>query len=158
MTSVPIARGSVSGYAALIASTDEKVTTERARAKERVRAIVEEIDRPTLACSTRRSTTRSGFASRPWTSPSGSCAGDPMARLPLHCCHGSRRAWGDEPVRDTQAMVPEPNDDPKPDDEPDEETDDEPDEETDEEPNDQPDNDPGTLYFGEDDGWTRQSC
>jgi hypothetical protein len=33
-------------------------------------------------------------------------------------------------------MVPEPNDDPKPDDEP----------------------DPGTLYFGEDDGWTGQSC
>ena len=64
--------------------------------------------------------------------------------LPLHCCDGSRRAWGDEPIRNTQAMVPEPNDDPKPDDEPDDERDDEP--------------EPGTLYFGEDDGWTGQSC
>jgi hypothetical protein len=32
-----------------MASTDEKVMTERARAEERVRAIVEELDRPTLA-------------------------------------------------------------------------------------------------------------
>jgi hypothetical protein len=32
-----------------MASTDEKVMTERARADERVRAIVEELDRPTLA-------------------------------------------------------------------------------------------------------------
>jgi hypothetical protein len=30
-------------------STDEKVMTERARAEEKVRAIVEERDRPTLA-------------------------------------------------------------------------------------------------------------
>ena len=73
-----------------------------------------------------------------------------MAHLRLHCCDGSRRAWGDELVRNTQAMVPEPNDDPKPDDEPDDETDDEPDEERDDEP--------GTLYFGEDDGWTARSC
>jgi hypothetical protein len=36
-------------------------------------------------------------------------------------------------------MAPEPNDDPKPDDE----RDDEP--------------EPGTLYFGEDDGWTARS-
>jgi hypothetical protein len=71
-----------------------------------------------------------------------------MAHLPLHCCDGSRRAWGDELVRNTQAIVPEPNDDPKPDDEPD----DEPDEERDDEP------EPGTLYFGEDDGWTARSC
>jgi hypothetical protein len=42
--------------------------------------------------------------------------------------------------RNTEAMVPEPNDDPKPDDEPDDETDDEPDDERDDEP--------GTLYFG----------
>jgi hypothetical protein len=65
-----------------------------------------------------------------------------MAHLRLHCCDGSRRAWRDERVRNTQAMVPEPNDDPKPDDEPDDERDDE----------------PGTLYFGEDDGWTARSC
>jgi hypothetical protein len=45
-------------------------------------------------------------------------------------------------------MVPEPDDDPKPDDEPDEERDDKPD---DDEP------EPGTLYFGEEDGWTAQS-
>jgi hypothetical protein len=32
-----------------MASTDEKVMTERTRAEERVRAIVEELDRPTLA-------------------------------------------------------------------------------------------------------------
>jgi hypothetical protein len=75
-----------------------------------------------------------------------------MAHPPLHWCHASRRAWGAEPVRNTQVMVPGPNDDPKPDDEPDEETDDEPDEERDDEP------EPGTLYFGEDDGWTGQSC
>ena len=49
MTSVPIARGPVSRQAALMASTDEKVLTERARAEERVRAIVEELDGPTLA-------------------------------------------------------------------------------------------------------------
>jgi hypothetical protein len=49
MTSVPIARGPGRGYAARMASTDEKVLTERARAEERVRAIVEELDRPTLA-------------------------------------------------------------------------------------------------------------
>jgi hypothetical protein len=62
-----------------------------------------------------------------------------MAHLPLHCCDGF--------VRDTQAMVPEPNDDPKRDDEPDEEPDDEADEErddkADEEPDDEPE--PGTL-------------
>ena len=83
-----------------------------------------------------------------------------MAHLPLHCCDGSRRAWGDELVRNTQAMVPEPNDDPKPDDEPDDETDDEPDEEPDDEPDDERDDEPepGTLYFGEDDGSTAQSC
>ena len=76
----------------------------------------------------------------------------PMAHLPLHCCDGSRRAWGDEPVRNTQAMVPEPSDDPKPDDEPDDETDDKPDDEGDDEP------EPGTLYFGEDGGPTALSC
>ena len=32
-----------------MAATDETVMTERARAEERVRAIVEELDRPTLA-------------------------------------------------------------------------------------------------------------
>jgi hypothetical protein len=75
----------------------------------------------------------------------------PMAHLPLHCCDGSRRGWGDEPVRNTQAMVPEPNDDPKPYDEPDEEADDEPDDETDDEPDEERDDEPesGTLYFGE---------
>jgi hypothetical protein len=67
---------------------------------------------------------------------------------PLHCCDESRRAWGDERLRNTQAMVPEPNDGPKPDDEPD----DEPHDQRDDEP------EPGTLYFGEDDGWTARSC
>jgi len=38
----------------------------------------------------------------------------PTAHLPLHCCDGSPWAWEDEPVPNTQAMVPEPNDDPKP--------------------------------------------
>jgi hypothetical protein len=37
-------------------------------------------------------------------------------------------------------MVPEPTDGPKPYDEPDDEA------------------EPGTLYLGEDDGWTAQSC
>ena len=46
---MPIGRGPVSGSAARMASTDEKGMTERARAEERVRAIVEELDRPTLA-------------------------------------------------------------------------------------------------------------
>jgi hypothetical protein len=57
-------------------------------------------------------------------------------------------------------MVPEPNDDPKPYDEPDDETDDEPDEEPDDEPDDERDDEPepGTLYFGEDDGWTAQTA
>jgi hypothetical protein len=49
MTSVPIARWPVSGYAAFMASTDEKVMTDRARAEDKVRAIVEELDRATLA-------------------------------------------------------------------------------------------------------------
>ena len=73
-----------------------------------------------------------------------------MAHL-RHCYDGSRRPWEDELVRNPQAMVPEPNDDPKPDDEPDDETDDKPDDEGDDEP------EPGTLYFGEDGGWTAQS-
>jgi hypothetical protein len=82
-----------------------------------------------------------------------------MAHLPLHCCDGSRRGWGDEPVRNTQAMLlddPEPEDEPddepkpRPDDEP------EPDDERDDEP--EPDVEPGTLYFGKDDGWTARSC
>src|SRR5215468_7541805 len=100
-----------------MAPADEKVMTDRARAEERVRAIVEDsIARP-WPSSTRRSTTRWGFAPRPWTSPSGSCAGDPMAHLPLHCRDGSQRAWGDEPVRNTQAMLPAPDDEPESDDE-----------------------------------------
>ena len=53
-------------------------------------------------------------------------------------------------MRNTQAMVPEPNDGPKPDDEIDDE-----DDETDDEPDEEPE--PGMLYFGEDDGWTTQS-
>src|SRR4029453_14228087 len=96
--------------------------------------------------STRPSTTHWGSASRPWTSPSASCAGDSMAHLPPHCCDASRRARGNELVRNTQAMVPEPTDDP----EPDEETDDEPDEEPDDEPDAEIDDEPepGTLSFG----------
>ena len=83
-----------------------------------------------------------------------------MAHRPQHCCDGSRRAWGDEPVRTTQAMVPEPSDDPEPDDEPDDETDDEKDEEPDDEKDDERDEEPapGTLYFGEDGGRTALSC
>jgi hypothetical protein len=55
--------------------------------------------------------------------------------------------------------VPGPNDDPKPDHEPDDETDDESDEERDDEPDDGGDDEPepGTLYFGENDGWTARS-
>ena len=73
-----------------------------------------------------------------------------MAHPRLHCCDGSRRAWGEESIRNTLGMVPEPNDDPKPDDEPDDETDDDPDEEPDDEPDNEPDDEPepGTLYFG----------
>jgi hypothetical protein len=64
-----------------------------------------------------------------------------------------------ELVRAARAMLlddPEPEDEPddepkpKPDDEP------EPDDERDDEP--EPDDEPGTLYFGEDDGWTARSC
>ena len=56
--------------------------------------------------------------------------------------------------------MPEPNDGPKPDDEIDDEDDeiddeDDEDDETDDEPDEEPE--PGTLYFGEDDGWTAQS-
>jgi hypothetical protein len=67
---------------------------------------------------------------------------------------------GDAPVRHTQAMVPEPNDDPKPDDEPDDETDDEKDQEPDGESDDEREEEPepGTLYFGEDGGRTALSC
>jgi hypothetical protein len=72
-----------------------------------------------------------------------------MAHLPLPCRDGSRRPWGDEPGRNTQAMVPKPDDDPKLDDETDDEPDEEPDEEPDDEGDDEPE--PGTLYFGEDD-------
>jgi hypothetical protein len=86
----------------------------------------------------------------------GKPPGDPMAHVAQHGCDGSRRARGDEPVRHTQAMVPEPNDDPNPDEEPDDETDDEPEDDPDDERDDEPE--PGTLYFGEDDGWTAQSC
>jgi hypothetical protein len=48
-------------------------------------------------------------------------------------------------------MVPEPNDDPKPDDdeEIDDESDEEPDEESDDKPNDELDDHPDTLYVGE---------
>jgi hypothetical protein len=83
-----------------------------------------------------------------------------MAHRPLRCYDGSWRAWGGEPVRNTQGMVPEPTDDPKPDDEPDDEPDGEPDEEPDDKPDDEPDEEPepGTLYFGEDNGCTAQSC
>ena len=49
MMSVRIARGPVSIRASLMAPKDETVITERARAEEKVRAIVEELDRPTLA-------------------------------------------------------------------------------------------------------------
>jgi hypothetical protein len=49
MMSVQIARGPVSTRASLMAPRDEPVITERARAEEKVRAIVEELDRPTLA-------------------------------------------------------------------------------------------------------------
>jgi hypothetical protein len=45
---------------------------------------------------------------------------------------------------------------PNPDEEPDDETDDEPEDDPDDERDDEPE--PGTLYFGEDDGWTAQSC
>jgi hypothetical protein len=49
MTSVPIAHRPVGKGAARMTAEDETVMTERARAEEKVRAIVEELDRPTLA-------------------------------------------------------------------------------------------------------------
>ena len=75
-----------------------------------------------------------------------------MAHLPLHCCDGSQRAWGDEPVRNTQAMLPAPDDEPESDDEADDEPKPKPHDESDDEPDGEPDDDPRTLYFGEDDG------
>jgi hypothetical protein len=86
-----------------------------------------------------------------------------VIRWPTHpyiAATGPGGPGGAEPVRNTQAVVPGPTADPKPDDEPDDETDDEPDEERDDKPDDEGDDEPepGTLYFGEDDGWTGRSC
>ena len=57
-------------------------------------------------------------------------------------------------VRDTQAMLPEPDDEPTPedDDEPEDEPEHEPEDESDDD--DEPEDEPGTLYFGQEDGWT----
>jgi hypothetical protein len=82
----------------------------------------------------------------------GACGGDRLGTVALTDDAGADAL---APLVD----VPGPNDDPKPDDEPDDETDDEPDEERDDEPDDEGDDEPepGTLYFGENDGWTARS-
>ena len=49
MASAPIGFRRVGKGAARMTASDETVVTERARAEETVRAIVEELDRPTLA-------------------------------------------------------------------------------------------------------------
>ena len=49
MASAPIGFRRVGKGAARMTASDETVMTERARAEEKVRAIVEELDRPTLA-------------------------------------------------------------------------------------------------------------
>jgi hypothetical protein len=51
-------------------------------------------------------------------------------------------------VRDIQAKMPEPDDEPKPED----------DDEPEDKPDDESADDPGTLYFGQKDGWTARSC
>src|SRR5262245_61291732 len=63
-------------------------------------------------------------------------------------------------VRDTQAMLPEPDDEPtrEDDDEPDDEPEDKPDDKPDDESEDESEDEPGTLYFGQEDGWTARSC
>jgi|SRR5262245_2400806 len=59
-------------------------------------------------------------------------------------------------VRDTQAMLPDPDEEPTPED--DDEPEDEPQDKPDDESEDKPDDEPGTLYFGQGDGWTARSC
>jgi hypothetical protein len=56
-------------------------------------------------------------------------------------------------VRAAQAIL---LDDPEPEDEPDDEPKPMPHDEPEDEP--EPDDEPGTLYFGQDDGWTARSC
>ena len=56
-------------------------------------------------------------------------------------------------VRDAQAMLPAPDDEPERDDE----SDDEPTPKPHDGSDDEPDDDPGTLYFGREDGWTARS-
>jgi hypothetical protein len=52
-------------------------------------------------------------------------------------------------VRDSQAMLPAPDDEPESDDEPDDEPTPKPHDESNDESDDEPDDDPETLYFGE---------
>ena len=82
----------------------------------------------------------------------GACGGDRLGPVALTDDAGADAL---APLVD----VPGPNDDPKPDDEPDDETDDDPDDERDDEPDNEGDDEPepGTLYFGENDGWTARS-
>ena len=83
----------------------------------------------------------------------GACGGDRLEPVALTDDAGADAL---APLVD----VPGPSDVPKPDDEPDDETDDEADEERDDEPDNEGDDEPepGTLYFGENDGWTARSC
>src|SRR5262245_24049142 len=53
---------------------------------------------------------------------------------------------------DALAKMPEPDDEPTPED------DDEPDDGPKDEPDDESEDEPGTLYFGQEDGWTARSC
>ena len=65
-------------------------------------------------------------------------------------------------VRDTQASEPDDQprreDDDEPDDEPEDKPEDKPDGESEDEPDDESEDAPGTLYFGQEDGWTARSC
>src|SRR5262249_22907741 len=54
----------------------------------------------------------------------------------------------------SDALAKMPEDDDEPDDEPEDKPDDKPDDESDDESEDEP----GTLYFGQEDGWTARSC
>jgi hypothetical protein len=60
-------------------ATDEKLMTERERAEEKVRAIIKELDRSTLALLYKTLHDAWGFVSALPTSQSGSWVDDPMA-------------------------------------------------------------------------------
>jgi hypothetical protein len=144
-----------------MASTDEKVTTERARAEERVRAIVEELDRSTLALLYKTLHDALGVSHRDRGHRHREAA--PVIRWPTYPYVATTGPGGPgeaSPSTTPRGWCPSRPTNPKPDDEPDDETDDEKDEEPDDESDDERDEEPapGTLYFGEDGGRTAPSC